>query len=128
MIWLGGMVPLAGFLAWVAGAVLSAGAMLWIWRHGERARPDRTTLMIAAGASSVWCALAAGLGTEHDAAVIAAMARNLALIATIFCLFGADGRAASLKPVRPVIVALVLVQLLRVTLLNKPIEKLALAA
>lgn len=117
MIWLGGMVPLAGFLAWVAGAVLSAGAMLWIWRHGERARPDRTTLMIAAGASSVWCALAAGLGTEHDAAVIAAMARNLALIATIFCLFGADGRAASLKPVRPVIVALVLVQLLQPVLL-----------
>ena len=113
MIWLGGIVPLAGLLAWIAGAVLSAGAMLWIWRHGERARPDRLTLMVAAGLSALWCALAAGLGAEHPAPAMAAMGRNLALIATIFRLFAADGRTASLKPVRPVIVALVLVQLLQ---------------
>lgn len=113
MIWLGGMVPMAGFLAWLAGAVLSAGAMLWIWRNGERARPDRIGLMAASGASAIWCALAAGLGPDHGVAVIAAMVRNLALIATIFSLFAADGRTASLKPVRPVIIALVMVQLLQ---------------
>ncbi len=113
MIWLGGMVPMAGFLAWLAGAVLSAGAMLWIWRNGERARPDRIGLMAASGASAIWCALAAGLGSDHGVAVIAAMVRNLALIATIFSLFAADGRTASLKPVRPVIIALVMVQLLQ---------------
>lgn len=113
MIWLGGMVPMAGFLAWLAGAVLSAGAMLWIWRNGERARPDRIGLMVASGASAIWCALAAGLGPDHGVAVIAAMVRNLALIATIFSLFAADGRTASLKPVRPVIIALVMVQLLQ---------------
>ncbi|UYV14658.1 XrtA/PEP-CTERM system histidine kinase PrsK [Porphyrobacter sp. ULC335] len=113
VIWLGGMVPMAGFLAWLAGAVLSAGAMLWIWRNGERARPDRIGLMAASGASAIWCALAAGLGPDHGVAVIAAMVRNLALIATIFSLFAADGRTASLKPVRPVIIALVMVQLLQ---------------
>lgn len=113
MIWLGGIMPLAGLLAWIAGSVLSAGAMLWIWRYGERARSDRITLMAAAGMSAVWCALAAALGPDHLAPVMAAMARNLALIATIFRLFAADGRTASLKPVRPVIVALVLVQLLQ---------------
>jgi putative PEP-CTERM system histidine kinase len=104
---------MAGMLVWLAGAVLSAGAMVWIWRYGERARPDRIGLLAAAAASAVWCALAAGLGSEHGAAEVAAMLRNLALIATIFCLFRADGRSASLKPVRPVIVALVLVQLLQ---------------
>ncbi len=113
MIWLGALVPMAGMVAWIAGAVLSAGAMVWIWHHGERARPDRTALMIAAACSAVWCALAAGLGAEHNAAITAAMSRNLALIATIFCLFAADGRTASLKPIRPVIIALVLVQLLQ---------------
>lgn len=113
MIWPGMLVPLAGMLVWLAGAVLSAGAMLWIWRNGERDRPDRIGLLAAAAASAVWCALAAGLGSEHGAADLAAMMRNLALIATIFCLFSADGRSASLKPVRPVIVALVLVQLLQ---------------
>lgn len=113
MIWLGGILPLAGLIAWIAGAVLSAGAMLWIWRYGEQARSDRATLMVAAAMSSAWCALAAALGPDHPAPVIASMARNLALIATIFRLFAADGRSASLKPVRPVIVALVMVQLLQ---------------
>ena len=111
MIWLGTLVPLAGMVAWIAGAVLSAGAMLWIWHHGDRARPDHTALMIAAACSAAWCALAAGLGAEHNAAITAAMSRNLALIAAIFGLFAADGRAASLKPIRPLIIALVLVQL-----------------
>jgi putative PEP-CTERM system histidine kinase len=123
VIWLGGLVPMAGFLAWLAGAVLSAGAMLWIWRNGERARPDRTGLMFASGASAIWCALAAGLGPDHGVAIVAAMARNLALIATIFSLFAADGRSASLKPVRPVIIALVMVQLLQpvVDLVGNPL-------
>lgn len=117
MIWAGAILPLAGLLAWIAGAVLSAGALLWIWRNGERARPDRIGLMAAAAASAAWCALAAALGPEHGAAVIAAMVRNLALIATIFSLFAADGRSNSLKPVRPVILALVLVQLLQLVVL-----------
>lgn len=113
MIWPGLLLPLAGIFAWLAGAVLSAGAVLWIWRHGERTRPDRIGLMLAAAASAAWCALSAGLGSDHGAAAIAAMVRNLALIATIFSLFAADGRSASVKPVRPVIIALVLVQLLQ---------------
>ena len=77
MIWPEALLPLAGLLAWIAGGVLSAGALLWIWRHGERARPDRIGLMAAAGASAVWCALAAALGPEHGAAVIAAAKRRV---------------------------------------------------
>ena len=107
------IIPLTASLAWIGGAVLSAGAMLWIWRHGESTRPDRMALMIAAGCSALWCTVAAALGPGHGAALIIAMARNLALIAAIFCLFSADGRSNSLKPIRPVIVALVLVQLLQ---------------
>ena len=113
MIWPGSLLPLAGVLAWLAGALLSAAALIWLWRFGERARPDRAGLMVASGCSVVWCALAAGLGAGHDATLIAAMARNLALLATIFSLFAADGRTASLKPIRPVMIALVLVQLLQ---------------
>lgn len=113
MIGAGALMPLAASLAWLAGALLSAGAMLWIWRHGERARPDRAALLAAAMASTIWCALAASLGPDHGASILAAMARNLALIAAIFSLFSADGRSNSLKPIRPVIIALVLVQLLQ---------------
>lgn len=113
MIWPSALIALAHVFAWVTGAVLSAGACVWLWRHGERSRPDRIGLMVASAASAIWCALAAGLGAEHSFVTIAAMTRNLALIATIFSLFAADGRSASLKPVRPVILALVLVQLLQ---------------
>ncbi|MFO6447163.1 XrtA/PEP-CTERM system histidine kinase PrsK [Erythrobacter sp. NE805] len=113
MIWRGEVVALAGVLAWAAGALLSAFALVWLWRHGERTRPDRAGLMLAAAASAVWCALAAGLGPDHNAVVLAVMVRNLALIATIFRLFAADGRSTSLQPVRPVIVALVLVECLQ---------------
>ena len=106
------ILPIAACLAWLGGAVLSAGAMLWTWRNGERARPDRLALMAAAGCSAVWCVCASVFGPESGAAILAAMSRNLALVAAIFCLFSADGRSSSLKPIRPVILALVLVQML----------------
>ena len=48
---------------------------------------------------------------------LAASARNLALIAVIFRLFAADGRAESLKPIRPVILTVALVQLFQPVLL-----------
>jgi putative PEP-CTERM system histidine kinase len=111
------MMPFAAMFAWLAGAVLSAVAMLWIWRYGERARPDRIPLLAAAGCSAVWCSLAATIGAEQGPTVLAATARNLTLLAAIYRLFAADGRSGSLKPVRPLIVALVLVQLLQPVLL-----------
>jgi putative PEP-CTERM system histidine kinase len=53
------------------------------------------------------------MGPHYSATTVAAMARNLALIAAIFFLFAADGRSDSLKPIRPVVIALVLVQLMQ---------------
>ena len=76
------LVPLAGFVAWLVGAVLSAGAMLWIWRHGERARPDRIGLMVAAGASdsadggvesnleSAWCSFGGKLVKVNQGKIV----------------------------------------------------------
>jgi hypothetical protein len=40
MMGLGGLLPEVALLFWLAGAVLSAAAGLWIARHGERVRPD----------------------------------------------------------------------------------------
>lgn len=107
------LVALAGDPAWVAGGLLSAGALLWLWMRGEANRPERIGLMLAAGASTAWCVLAGVMGARSDAATMALLVRNLALIATMFSLFAADGRSATLKPVRPLIIALVMVQLLQ---------------
>ncbi|AOL94713.1 PrsK family PEP-CTERM system histidine kinase [Porphyrobacter sp. LM 6] len=107
------LMPLGACLAWIAGAVLGTVAALWIWRNGERSRPDRRGLMTAAASSAMWCLLSAMVGPDHVLSIAASSARNLALIAAIYALFAADGRNASLKPIRPVIIALVLVQLLQ---------------
>lgn len=97
-------------IALIAGAILCGGALVWIWHCGDAARPDRKPLALASVLACAACALEAMLGPDHAAGALALMARNLALIAAIYSMFSADGRAASLKPIRPVIIALVLVQ------------------
>ncbi|QUL38859.1 XrtA/PEP-CTERM system histidine kinase PrsK [Erythrobacter sp. JK5] len=105
---------LAGFLA---GAVLSAGAGLWIWRFGDRARPDRLAVLAACGLTALWCSLVASIGGDEAAVALAETSRNVVLVVVIFCLFSADGRDESLKPTRPVVVTLVLVELMHPILL-----------
>lgn len=109
---------LLGWLAWVAGAALGAGSLAWIWSCGDPARPDRLPLALASALIGAACICAAALGPGHAASQLALVARNLALIAAIYRMFSADGRAASLKPIRPVVIALVLVQLCQPLLLG----------
>lgn len=106
-----GVGALASLVCFVAGGVLSAGAGVWIARFGDRNRPDRLPLIAAAFLAAMWCSLAAAFGPHALTTLLAETARNLALIAVIFRLFSADGRDESLKPIRPVIIALALVQL-----------------
>ncbi|GMN01625.1 XrtA/PEP-CTERM system histidine kinase PrsK [Erythrobacter sp. MTPC3] len=107
----------ASLACYIAGAVLSAGAGMWIARFGDRSRPDRGPMLAASFLTATWCALAAALGPMQPVTVLAETARNLALIAMIFRLFSADGRDESLKPIRPVIIALSLVQMFQPVLL-----------
>ncbi|MCL9982890.1 MAG: PEP-CTERM system histidine kinase PrsK [Erythrobacter sp.] len=104
-------IALAAFIAWTAGALLCGAALVWIWHCGDAARPDRKPLAAASVFACAGCAFGAALGPDHAAGALALMARNLALFAAIYVMFSADGRAASVKPIRPVIIALVLVQL-----------------
>jgi putative PEP-CTERM system histidine kinase len=107
----------ASLACYVAGAVMSAGAGLWIAQFGDRTRPDRSAMILACMMMAVWCAFSAALAPGNLAIELAATGRNLALIAIIFRLFSADGRDESLKPTRPVILALALVQMLQPVLL-----------
>ncbi|MEM9500946.1 MAG: XrtA/PEP-CTERM system histidine kinase PrsK [Pseudomonadota bacterium] len=107
----------AGLAGYLAGAVMSAGAGLWIARYGDPKRPDRIAALIACGLTGFWCALAAALGPMEPAVKLVETGRNLSLIAVIFHLFSADGRDESLKPTRPVILTLALVELFQPVLL-----------
>lgn len=117
MEYIGTLGGLLGFVAHILGAVLSAGAGLWIARYGERKRPERVAVLFACGLTALWCSLTAAFGPSEPSTALAHMARNLALIAVIFQLFSVDGRVESLRPTRPVILALVLVELCQPVLL-----------
>ena len=72
---------------YLVGALLSAGAGLWIARFGDRERPDRVALLAACTAMTVWCAATITLPPDHAGTELALTARNLALIMLIFRLF-----------------------------------------
>ena len=111
------LLPFAGVAAYVAGAVMAAGAGLWFAIQGERGRPYRGAMLAACATIAIWCAISATFAPGAPAVIIAATVRNLALIGLIFRLFAADGRDESLKPMRPVVITLVLVQMFQPVLL-----------
>jgi putative PEP-CTERM system histidine kinase len=101
------------FACYVAGAVLATGSGLWIARYGDQDRPDRIALFCALASTALWCAVSVVAEPHSVATGLAVSVRNLALLALIFQLFAADGRDESLKPTRPVIATLALVQLVQ---------------
>lgn len=107
----------AGLAGYFAGAVLSVGAGLWVARFGDRGRPDRGAALIACFVTGVWCALAALNGPADSGTVLATSLRNLTYIFLIFRMFSADGRDESLRPIRPVLITLALVELFQPLLL-----------
>ncbi|MGB3806737.1 MAG: XrtA/PEP-CTERM system histidine kinase PrsK [Erythrobacter sp.] len=117
MIALADLAPQARFASDIAGAVLAVGATLYVLRFGDRARADWRALLIACGAIALWCVMSIVAYAQGPSVEIAATVRNLALIGLIFCLFAADGRDESLKPTRPLVAALVVVQLCQLVLL-----------
>ena len=117
MFTLGAFEPYVMLACYLAGAVMSAAAGLWIARFGDRERPDRGAVLTACGAIAIWCVVSVTFAPGEPAIELAETVRNLGLIAVIFRLFAADGRDESLKPTRPVILSLALVQLMQPVLL-----------
>ncbi len=105
-----GLADTASVVAPFVGAALSVGAGLWIARFGDPGRPDRTASLIACFMTGVWCALAILNGPAGTSTVLAASLRNFSYIFLIYRLFAADGRDESLRPIRPVLLALALVE------------------
>ncbi|WP_156500505.1 XrtA/PEP-CTERM system histidine kinase PrsK [Croceicoccus bisphenolivorans] len=103
----------SGAIAVSAMACLLSAFLLW-----RRGRADRIrALVIAALGTAAVHLLATSPGVIDPRVLwLVAALRNLTWLALIRALFAADGRHASLKPVRPMLASLALVEVLQVPL------------
>lgn len=101
----------------LAGAVACVAAAFWVFRKGDPHRLDRVAAIVAVLMTGLWAVLAAALTPVSIAAELAESARNLALIYLLLRLFANDGRDESLKPIRPLAITLILVELFQPLLL-----------
>lgn len=112
------MMPgLLAFIAFGIAALACGFAGAWIARSGRRDRSDRAATLVALSITALWCLAVAALGADRAIAHFAETARDLAWTIVLFRLFANDGRDANLRLVRPVIGALVLVQLLQLVVI-----------
>ncbi len=98
----------------VAGAIMAGVAAVWSAQLTGRAPPARAALLAALVITALWCVLMAANGAGAPIADLAGSARNLALLWLIDRLFASDGRSRSLRPVRPLVIALVGVEALHI--------------
>lgn len=97
-------------------AVVCAIAAVIVLRSRRTTRRDRGAVVTALALSAAWCAVTAAIGGE-PLALLLEIARNIAWIYALFRHFANDGRDETLRVVRPVITALVLVEGLQLVLL-----------
>ena len=100
--------------AWSAGALACLLAAAWLQSRRDRFGSARPALVAALVLSGGWAMTGAILGIGSGITAIAESLRNLGWIFAIYRLFEIDGRHASMKPVRPMLVALAFVELLQV--------------
>ncbi|HBQ91494.1 MAG TPA: PEP-CTERM system histidine kinase PrsK, partial [Erythrobacter sp.] len=105
------------YVAYTIGAIVCALAAIWIGRKGDPARGDRTPAIVAVALTANWCFAAASFEPGRPIVELTEIARNLAWLFVLFRLFSNDGRDETLRLVRPVVVALVLVEVMQFLLL-----------
>ena len=111
---LGHFWALAGFGAHVMGAIGAATAAAWLLGRRKGFDDAWPVMALGLGLTAAWCLVVAVLGEGGLPASIAEAARNFAWLTVIYRLFAADGRHASLAPIRPVLAALALVEVLQI--------------
>ncbi|MXP28595.1 PEP-CTERM system histidine kinase PrsK [Porphyrobacter algicida] len=107
------MAQLLTLLLFGAGAVVCALSAIAVAKMGDSQRSDRFAGITALLVSGVWCLLVITLPPSSSLTQFYEILRNLAWIFVLFRLFANDGRDESLALVRPVAVALGLVEFLQ---------------
>ena len=113
MEWVGSL----GSVLFALGALVSGVGALWIARFGSADRSDRWAGVAALALTANWCFAAASFPPDRLIVALTEIARNFAWIFVLFRHFANDGRDESLRLVRPVAVALAIVEASQLVLL-----------
>ncbi|NLR71454.1 PEP-CTERM system histidine kinase PrsK [Novosphingobium sp. ERN07] len=106
----------AGFGQWAFAASAFAFLLLvgWRWDRRRRAHERSGLAEIAAFAlTALWALVVAGIGTDTPLGQLFESFRSLGWLGLAFALFTRDGRDASVAPIRPMMAALLFVELLQ---------------
>lgn len=104
-----------GFALDLTGAIALVSLAIWLWPRRARFASAGAAVVPALMVTAGWCLALASAGAAPSSMFLNSVAettRNLAWLVVIYRLFASDGRHASVKPIRPVIFALVFVELL----------------
>lgn len=104
------------FGAHLLGAMASATGAAWLLSRRKGFGGAWPSVVAGLALTAAWCLIAAVKGGAGLPTAVAEAARNLAWLVVIYRLFAADGRHASLAPIRPVLAVLAVVELLQVGL------------
>ena len=99
---------------WSLGAAACLLAAVWLGRKRLRFGPAHRALIGALALSGIWALTGVITGIDSGLTSLAEGARNLGWIWALYHLFEVDGRHALVRPVRPLLLVLALVELLQV--------------
>ncbi|HVR91731.1 MAG TPA: XrtA/PEP-CTERM system histidine kinase PrsK [Novosphingobium sp.] len=110
---------LAGLTALGHGAAVTTCTVVSAWLLARRDRYGKAGLAVVAGLffTALWSIVALLSGSASLAASFAESLRNLSWLFAAYRLFASDGRHESVRPIRPVVMALAFVELLHPAML-----------
>lgn len=100
---------------WSVGGLACLLAAAWLQSRKGRFGAARPALVLALAANGGWALCGSILGATTNPTLIAEGLRNLAWTFALYRLFAIDGRHASMKPVRPLLIALAFVEIIFMT-------------
>ena len=101
---------------WVVGGLGCLIVAAWLHRRRQSFGPAHSAVIAAAALTGLWAGTGVVTGIASVPTALAESARNLGWLFALFRLFAVDGRHASMRPVRPMIVALAFVELLQASI------------
>lgn len=106
---------LIAFALNVAAAVVAATVAIWVAGRRERFGAAGVPVVVALALTAAWSLALVG-GFSPLIAEGSETARNLAWLYVLYRLFAGDGRHTSLAPIRPVVIALVFVEVVNLAI------------